>query len=378
MKHLYGIVPTSSEIGAVLSLRRPEPVEGSKGVGPDIVGVHGFPVHTLTHNGVTAIVSDSRYDDYSRLSKPALVQVLADHQRVTETLMPHTSVLLPVKFGTLLPDKGVHALLAQSSGDFEAAFQTLTGKVEVEVVATWQPGRVLAEIAQEPTVVQLRAAAVGRSSAEVQRIQIVLGQIVMAGLEERKAAYQKQILDSLRDMVDDMEINLALNEQVVANLAFLLPSAKQAEFDQRIEALDARLHGQLDFKIVGPLPAHSFSTVEVLKINAEDVAWAQELLEIGDRATADEIRTAFLRKARLHHPDATQDNPMAAEQFADINQANQLLRHCHAVQYQAIGLFAGNGAGVDLPESEFRCDFSPAAVSGALLVNLCRSSELTS
>jgi hypothetical protein len=269
MKHLYGIVPTSSEIGAVLSLRRPEPVEGSKGVGPDIVGVHGFPVHTLTHNGVTAIVSDSRYDDYSRLSKPALVQVLADHQRVTETLMPHTSVLLPVKFGTLLPDKGVHALLAQSSGDFEAAFQTLTGKVEVEVVATWQPGRVLAEIAQEPTVVQLRAAAVGRSSAEVQRIQIVLGQIVMAGLEERKAAYQKQILDSLRDMVDDMEINLALNEQVVANLAFLLPSAKQAEFDQRIEALDARLHGQLDFKIVGPLPAHSFSTVEVLKINAE-------------------------------------------------------------------------------------------------------------
>lgn len=354
MKHLYGIVPTSSEIG----------------VGPDIVGVHGFPVHTLTHNGVTAIVSDSRYDNYRRLSKPALVQVLADHQRVTELLMPHASVLLPVKFGTLLPPASVQALLAQSGTDFEAAFQNLTGKVEVEVVATWQPERVLAEIAQEPAVVQLRAAAAGRTPAEVQQLQIVVGQIVKASLDARKEAYQQQILDSLRDIVDDREINLALNEQVVANLAFLLSSAKQAEFDRQIEALDARLDGQLNFKIVGPLPAHSFSTVEVLKIGAEDVARAQELLEIGDAVTADEIRAAFLRQARQVHPDAAQDNPMAAEQFAAINEAHQLLRYCHAVQYQALRS--------DLPESEFRCDFSPSAVSGALLVNICRSSELTS
>ena len=362
MKHLYGIVPTnSSKIGADL----------------DIVGVYGFPVQTLTHNGVTAIVSDSRYDDYGHLSKSALVQVLADHQRVTEALMPHAPVILPVKFGTLLPPASVQTLLAQSGADFEAAFQNLTGKVEVEVVATWQPERVLAEIAQEPAVAQLRAAAAGRTPAEVQQLQIVLGQIVVAGLDARKEAYQQQILDSLRDIVDDREINLALNEQVVANLAFLLSSDRQAEFDRQIEALDARLDGQLNFKIVGPLPAHSFSTVEVLNISAQDVAWAQALLEIGDAATVDEIRAAFLRQARQAHPDAAQDNPMAAEQFAAINEANQLLRYCHAVQYQALGLSPKTSAGSDLPESEFRCDFSPTAVSSTLLVNLCRSSELT-
>ena len=254
--------------------------------------------------------------------------------------MPYASVLLPVKFGTLLPDKGVHALLAQSSVDFEAAFQALAGKVEVEVVATWQPDRALAEIAQEPTVVQLRAAAAGRTPAEVQQIQIVLGQIVAAGLEERKAAYQQQILDSFRDMVDDIEINLALNEQVVANLAFLLPSARQAEFDQRIEALDARLNGQIDFKIVGPLPAHSFSTVEVVSISPDDVSWAQALLEVGEAATAEEIRAAFMRQARQFHPDAAPDNPMAAEKFADINKANQLLRYCHATRISGIGFVA--------------------------------------
>jgi len=238
MKHLYGIVPTSSGIEA----------------DPGIVGVYGFPVHTMTHNGVTAIVSDSHNNDYTGLSKSALVRVLADHQRVTETLMPHASVILPVKFGTLLTPAGVQTLLAQSCADFETVFETLTGKVEVEVVATWQFERVLAEIAQEPTVVQLRAAAEGRTPAEVKQIQIVLGQIVAAGLEERKAAYQQQILDSLSDIVDDTEINLSLNEQVVANLAFLLPTARQAEFDQMIEALDARLDGQLNFKIVDLCP----------------------------------------------------------------------------------------------------------------------------
>ncbi len=362
MKHLYGIVPTNSAMGA----------------GLDIVGVNGFPVQLLSHNGVTAIVSESKYKDYGHLSKSALVQVLAHHQRVTESMMPRAAVLLPVKFGTLLSAESVKGLLAQSCSAFEDAFQTLTGKVEVEVVATWQPERILAEIAQEPTVVELRAAAVGRTPAEVQQLQIVVGQIVMAGLNARKEAYQQQILESLRDVVDDMEINLNLNEQVVANLAFLLSSNKQAEFDQRIEALDARLGGQLDFKIIGPLPAHSFSTVEVLKISAKDVTWARELLEIGEAVTADEIRAAFMRLARQYHPDAAQDNPMAAEQFSEINEANQLLRQCHAVQYQALAQPPKRADGSDLPENEFRCDFSPAAVNGALLVNLCRSSELTS
>jgi len=165
---------------------------------------------------------------------------------------------------------------------------------------------------------------------------------------------------------------------VVANLAFLLPSARQAEFDQRIEALDARLGGELDFKIVGPLPAHSFSTVEVVRISPDDVAWAQALLEVGDAATAEEIRAAFMRQARQVHPDAAPDNPMAAQQFAAINEANQLLRHYHAIQYQALGASPKTDAGSDLRKSEFRCDFSPPAVRSALLVNFCRSSELTS
>lgn len=355
MKHLYGIIPSQPKAAW----------------GPNLTGVRGERLHTIAHNGITALVSDSAYEDYEGLYKPTLVQMLAEHQRVTEKILAEVDGLLPVKFGTLLSKAEIHTMLAQAHTELEKALHALIGKVEVEVVATWQPEKVFAELAQDPTIAQLRAAAAGRTPAEVQQIQMIVGQLVKQGLDARRTSYQEQLLASLKEAAADLEINPVMNEQVVANLAFLLPTEKQSEFDQKVEHLDSQLNGQLNFKVVGPLPAYSFSTVEVVKISPEDVDWARELLEIGDSASAEEIRAAYLRQARLHHPDTAQAKPAAeaedATTFTDINNAYQLLQHCYTVQAAAKSAGASNA---------FRCDFSPLAVDGTLLVNICRSSDL--
>ena len=355
MKHLYGIIPSQHKIA----------------LGPNLTGVRGERLHTIAHNGITALVSDSAYAEYDGLYKPTLVQMLAEHQRVTEQILPQVDGLLPVKFGTLLSKDEVHTLLAQAHADLEKALHTLTGQVEIEVVATWEPEKVFAELAQDSTIAQLRAAAAGRTPAEVQQIQMIVGQLVKRGLDARRASYQEQLLASLKDAATDLEINPVMNEQVVANVAFLLPTEKQTEFDQKVESLDSQLNGQLNFKVVGPLPAYSFSTVEVVKISPEDVDWARELLELGDSASADEIRAAYLRQARRHHPDTAQAQTAHDEDdvtaFTDINNAYQLLQHCYTVQ--AAGRPSADAA-------PFRCDFSPLTVDGTLLVNICRSSDL--
>ena len=352
MKHLYGIIPTDHKIA----------------FGPDFTGVRGEELHAISHNGISALVSDSGYDDYGELYKPTLVQMLAEHQRVTEKVLSEVSGLLPFKFGTLLQPAEIRAVLTRSHTELAAALEELTDKVEVEVVATWQAERIFAEIAQDPTIVQLRAAAAGKVGPELQQIQMIVGQLVKAGLDARRERYQKQLLENLGNAATDLEINPIFNEQVVANVAFLLPKAQQAAFDQQIEVLDLQLDGQLNFKVVGPLPAYSFSTVEVVKVSPEDVAWARELLEIGATATADEIRNAYRGQARQHHPDANPSDPAAAGQFTDINHAYQLLQHCYTTQY---------GAAQPWPtEQVFSCDFSPATVADTLLVNICRSSDL--
>ena len=356
MKHLYGIFLTNPAFK----------------VTAELTGVHGACVHTIVNNGLTALVSDSHLDDYSRLYKPALVQLLAAHQRVTESAMAQLPALLPSKFGTLLQPSEIQLLLTQFHADLQAALQALLDKVELEVVVTWQPEQIFAEIAQDPAIAQLRAAAATMSPAEVQQLQVVVGQLVKNAIDQRRATYQAQILGGLRELAEDVESNLVLNDQVVTNLACLVSTARQAEFDQQVEALDRELAGQLNFKIVGPLPAYSFSTMEVVKANPDDIEWACGQLGLGETATADEIRTAYRRAARQFHPDHAPAEPTATEHFTErfdeINEAHQLLQHYYAAQAQRMP--AGQNA------AAFRCDFSATGVANTLLVNICRSSEL--
>lgn len=331
----------------------------------------GFPVHAISHNGIAAIISQSGpLSDYGTMSKPKLVQMLSIHQQVTEKVMQQLpqSLMLPVKFGTLLSREEVSTLLAQFHADFNEAFQRLNGTVEVELVVTCQPERIFAEIAQEPTIVQLRQAAAGRTEAEVRQLQIIVGQLVKQAYDARKAAYKKLILEQLSGVASDVEINPVQHDQVVANIAFLLPIDKQAEFDRQVEEIDAQLDGQLNFKIVGPLPPYSFSTIDVQKIEYGTIYWAQEELSIGESATASEIQSAYRQQAKQYHPDVVGEQPEAAARFADIKEAYDLLKSYHALQY---GIRQPA-----VPKEEFRCAFKGAENESILMINIRRSSEL--
>lgn len=368
MKHLYGIVPN-----------RPEFVINSV-----VMGVAGEPVQTIAHGGLVALVSDAHHADYTHLYKPNLVQMLADHQQVSERVMPLVSSLLPVKFGTLLKTEEVQALLERHHTALQPALDTLTDKVEVEVVMTWELEKVFAQIAQAPQISQLRAEMATKSPAEAQALQIKAGQVVQSTLEAYRDTLQKQIVSSLSTVADDVEINPTHNEQVVANVAFLLPAEKQAAFDAQVELLDAQLEGQYNFKIVGPLPAYSFNTVEILKIAPTEIAEARTLLQIGESFTADELRTAYHRQSPLVHPDLATDDPQAEERFAALQDAYQLLQLCLSIQAKPIQpVLAGgdimDGATVDAAPlmNGFHTNLCPTVTADLLLVTICRSSELT-
>jgi molecular chaperone DnaJ len=50
-----------------------------------------------------------------------------------------------------------------------------------------------------------------------------------------------------------------------------------------------------------------------------------QVLGVADTATGDEIKKAFRRLAKQHHPDRNPDNPQAAERFKEINEAHDVL-----------------------------------------------------
>lgn len=82
-----------------------------------------------------------------------------------------------------------------------------------------------------------------------------------------------------------------------------------------------------------------------------------EILEINQNADKQEIKKAFKRLAKIHHPDRNRDNPNAEEEFKKINEAYQVLsddqKRSAYDRFGKEGLQGGGGGGGGFASSDF-------------------------
>ena len=358
-KYIYGVIASGEAVG----------------FGPIGIGGRGDEVHTVPYRDLAAVVSDYPPVDYRAIKdKERIVRDLAVHQAVIEEVMKRFTVL-PMKFGTVAKDRDeVQTILRQGYFALQEAHAVIEDKVEVEVVATWDISSVLQEISAEEPIAKLKARIGGMSRLRSTPERIKVGKMVYESLNRRRENHQQEALSVLAGCALDLQKHSLLNDAMVMNVAFLLHKGQMEEFDQRLDDMDEKLGGSLNFRRIGPLPPYSFSTVEVRPMTYQEIKRARELLGVGQEASLIEVKRAYYGLAQEHHPDAQPGDKVAdlsaeaqaGERFAQIAVAYQLLTGYCLGQAVAQGITARKGG------EGYRCSFGPAAIKESMLITVRR------
>ena len=306
-------------------------MEGTTEAVVGISGVDGVsPVHVVGERGLGCIVSDYDGEDFETMSREELVRRLFTHQQVIERVMQHRT-MLPVKFGTLFGNAGeILDLLSQGRSDFVNAIASLRDRIEVEVAATWDTGRILVDIGKEEEIVRAREAIALEGQLTVEG-QIHLGQLVKECMDRRRNSYRERMTGFLRPFSVGVVANGLVSDQLVMNVAFLVDRVRQDEFDDRVHRLDELFRDEITFKVIGPLPPYSFSTVEVARLTPERVEKARQALLLGADIVESEVRKAYRRLAADEQRNLRLSDEPSNGRFSELRQASQLLlSYCRA------------------------------------------------
>jgi hypothetical protein len=227
----------------------------SPGVGgPDVA------VRTIEYGDLAAVVSDARATVYD-ITRDNLMA----HQRVVEESMRHADVL-PVAFGTVArDDRDVREKLLRREHDaLRDHLAYVHDRVELALKALWNRDRLFSEIVAERDDIRSLRDLIAQQppdAAYFERIQ--LGELTNAAIDDKRERDAEAILDVLRPLAVDVQLNRLLTDLMVLNGSFLVDRDRIEAFDAQVKQLGELNAERLVFQYVGPLPPYSFVNISV-------------------------------------------------------------------------------------------------------------------
>jgi len=160
-------------------------------------------------------------------------------------------------------------------------------------------------------------------------------------LDEKREKYALKIQDALKTVGINYKQHELMDDKMVANIAFLVDKSREKEFYAKVEELNIEFAEKLNFRCVGPLPAYSFFTIEIKKMQFNDVNLARKRLGIlEDRSSKDDIKKAFHRQVFISHPDKNPDKPGIEKEYDEIMRSYNILldyaRACEQVGQESL------------------------------------------
>jgi hypothetical protein len=188
-----------------------------------------------------------------------------------EAVMAHSEVLqrafkrgpvLPLRFGTVVPDEETleRELLGPQSTQFAARLEGLEGKAEFQLKVSYREEPLLrAVLADNPALRRSADHVRGMPAAASHFDRISLGEQINLAVQARREFESQALIDRLTPLAEASEIGALQQPTMVLNAAFLVAREKFKRFDATVEELAEQRRQLMEFKLIGPLPAHSFA-----------------------------------------------------------------------------------------------------------------------
>lgn len=236
-------------------IRKPKSLE------TDLCGISRKKVHLVNHQQLAAVVSDAQVKDYPITRENTII-----HQQIIEKIMEYYGPVLPVSFGTVAENSQViqKKLLGPKYDEMLQSLRNLEGKAELNLKAIWldMPKIFQKIVAESPELSRIKQTMLGEMLGRDDAIEV--GKAVAAAVESRREKIKGNIFDLLKDITVDHKETPLLGEEMIFNLAFLVPEKKQKTFDKIVRNLDEQyVEENVYFKYIGPIPPFNFVSVSI-------------------------------------------------------------------------------------------------------------------
>ena len=289
-------------------------------------------VYTVSCKDIAAVISDSEIINYTHIGRETLALFLLGHQRVIEEVMGSGHTIIPVKLGTFAKDEAeVKEILVNGYSLIKGIFANIFNKIEIDVCATWGDyNSAIKEVGEERGIKELKEKLLADSKGITVDDQMKIGFMLKKALDKKRDGFTLKIQETLKAISLDSRAHELMDDKMVANLAFVIDRDNQKTFDREVEKLNIEFDEKLNFRCVGPLPPYSFCTLEVKKLEFEEIVWAKEKLGLlNESAAKQDIKKAYQTKAISFHPDKNPGAPVAEKEFNDVSRAYKaLLEYC--------------------------------------------------
>ncbi|MBU4370210.1 GvpL/GvpF family gas vesicle protein [Patescibacteria group bacterium] len=320
-KYIYCIINANRDYNPPATLPFAESKRASKSFG--YIGINNREVKLVPCKDIAAVVSNTPIINFDRLNKEELTKYVVIHQKVNEVVTGEYDVV-PMTFGIIAPNLNeVLRILEKAYLQFKTALRNTAGKTEFAVQVWWDPKKLLEELANtNPEIQRLKQEMSLRGSILGMPIKLKVGKLIAQKIETQRQAYIKDIQSSLRNLAYDFTLNKLIDENMIANLSFLIEKAKEPELDRMMQELGKKYEGKLRFKYIGPMPPYSFVNINLSIDNFRLVDETRRLLGLDKEATFNEVQKAYHTLAHQYHPDKGGDK----KKMKEINQAYSILK----------------------------------------------------